>query len=116
MTPTYHANKQLTLSLFVQHTVIGRSTVCAGLGLFNVTPVRKGELVAEYFGEQVNEEDLQERESWSNSQEFYNFRKTDFTLIDSKYFGNKVASKWGGGACTVHVTHKRLVIGSRVAS
>ncbi|EGR32789.1 SET domain protein [Ichthyophthirius multifiliis] len=76
-------------------TVIGVSSACNGLGLYNTQPINENCLVVLYIGELISEDELIIRESWFKSDQLYSFIKNDYEkLTDSKFFGNKIIDKY----------------------
>lgn len=60
------------------------------MGLFNVFPLQKGDLIAIYYGEILGDLDIVIRDSWKPSDLFYIFSLMEDLTVDSKYMGNKV--------------------------
>ena len=69
---------------------MANSAVCGGMGVFNMLPIQKGELVIMYVGEIFDDLDIIIRDSWKPSDLFYIFSLQSNLTIDSKYVGNKV--------------------------
>ncbi|KAL4442880.1 hypothetical protein ABPG74_010769 [Tetrahymena malaccensis] len=81
-------NNQITLNK-VSRVVIANSEICGGLGIFNVYPLQKGDLITVYYGEVLQDLDIIIRDSWKPSDLFYIFSLMGDLTVDSKYIGNK---------------------------
>ncbi|EAS01979.2 SET domain protein (macronuclear) [Tetrahymena thermophila SB210] len=81
-------NNQITLNK-VQRVVIANSEICGGLGIYNVYPLQKGDLITIYYGEVLQDLDIIIRDSWKPSNLFYIFSLLGDLTVDSKYIGNK---------------------------
>ncbi|KAL4491391.1 hypothetical protein ABPG72_008047 [Tetrahymena utriculariae] len=81
-------NNQITLNK-VSRVVIANSEICGGLGIFNVYPLQKGDLITIYYGEVLQDLDIIIRDSWKPSDLFYIFSLMGDLTVDSKYIGNK---------------------------
>jgi len=69
---------------------VGPSDVCAGLGLFTVEPIQKGDFVCTYIGELISWQEAEMREKWNEyDHETYLCTVSDEFVIDAKYRGNK---------------------------
>ena len=70
--------------------VLGKSTICEGLGIFAGQMFKKGDFIGEYTGEVLNFEEAEKRgRVYSNMSVYYLFTLNNNNIIDAYMYGNK---------------------------
>ncbi|CAD8145414.1 unnamed protein product [Paramecium pentaurelia] len=74
----------------VKPTLLARSTVCNGLGLFSKQFIMKGELIIFYIGEVLIDDEDEIRDQFDDTFSFYNYQLSDERYsLDSRFCGNE---------------------------
>eukprot|EP01017_Pseudomicrothorax_dubius_P051323 TRINITY_DN9859_c0_g1_i1.p1 TRINITY_DN9859_c0_g1~~TRINITY_DN9859_c0_g1_i1.p1 ORF type:complete len:432 (-),score=57.39 TRINITY_DN9859_c0_g1_i1:160-1455(-) len=71
-----------------KNSVIGKSRICDGLGLYSLFPIKRHEFVIEYIGEYLTEQ-LYDEKHEQDSTFIYLISLTENMLIEAKYFANE---------------------------
>ncbi|CAD8064725.1 unnamed protein product [Paramecium sonneborni] len=71
-------------------TLLARSAVCNGLGLFSRQFIMKGELIILYIGEVLIDDEEEIRDQFDDTFSFYNYQLSDERYsLDSRFCGNE---------------------------